>query len=193
MIDVIDTILGVLRPGLLGLALVLAAVAGVDWLVRTRRLDPFGSVARLFKSSVDPLMMPVERIVVRAGGLPSSAPWWSLVFVVVAGILLISALGFVREQLALVLMALNAGPRGIYRLVVSWLFTVVQLAIVMRVVMSWMHLRPGAWYARWAYTLSEPILRPIRNLIPLVGMIDISPIVAWFLLNIVETLLLRAW
>ena len=193
MIDVIDTILGVLRPGLLVLALVLAAVAGVDWLVRTRRLDPFGSVARLFKSSVDPLMMPVERIVVRAGGLPSSAPWWSLVFVVVAGILLISALGFVREQLALVLMALNAGPRGIYRLVVSWLFTVVQLAIVMRVVMSWMHLRPGAWYARWAYTLSEPILRPIRNLIPLVGMIDISPIVAWFLLNIVETLLLRAW
>ena len=100
MIDAIDTILGVLRPGLLGLALVLAAVAGVDWLVRTRRLNPFGGVARLFKSSVDPLMMPVERIVVRAGGLPSSAPWWSLGFVVVAGILLISALGFVREQLA---------------------------------------------------------------------------------------------
>ena len=59
--------------------------------------------------------------------------------------------------------------------------------------MSWIHLRPGAWYVRWAYTLSEPILRPIRNLIPLVGMVDISPIVAWFLLNIVETLLLRAW
>ena len=193
MIDVIDTILSVLRPGLLGLALVLAAVAGVDWLVRTRRLNPFGGVARLFKSSVDPLLMPVERIVVRAGGLPSSAPWWSLVFVVVGGILVISALGFVREQLGLVLMAANAGPRGIYRLIVSWLFTVLQLAIVMRVVMSWIHLRPGAWYARWAYTLSEPILRPIRNLIPLVGMIDISPIVAWFLLNIVETLLLRAW
>ena len=133
MIDAIDTILGVLRPGLLGLALVLAAVAGVDWLVRTRRLNPFGGVARLFKSSVDPLMMPVERIVVRAGGLPSSAPWWSLGFVVVAGILLISALGFVREQLALVLMAANAGPRGVYSLVVSWLFTVLQLAIVMRV------------------------------------------------------------
>lgn len=193
MIDVIDMVLGVLRPGLLGLALVLAGVAGVDWLVRTRRLNPFGGVARLFKSSVDPLLMPVERIVVRAGGLPSSAPWWSLVFVVVAGILVISALGFLREQLALVLMALNAGTRGIYRLVVSWLFTVLQLAILMRVVMSWVHLRPGAWYARWAYTLSEPILRPIRNLIPLVGMIDISPIVAWFLLNIVETLLLRAW
>ena len=138
-------------------------------------------------------MMPVERIVVRAGGLPTSAPWWSLVFVVIGGILLISALTFVREQLALVLVALDYGPRGIYRLVVSWIFTVLQLAILVRVVMSWIHFRPGAWYSRWAYTLSEPILRPIRNLIPLIGMVDVSPIVAWFALGIVETLLLRAW
>ena len=193
MLEAIDTMLGVLRPGLLGLAVVLAAVAGVDWMVRTRRLNPFGRVARVFRTSVDPLMMPVERVVVRAGGLPTSAPWWSLVFVVVGGILLISALDFVREQLAMVLMALSSGPRGVYRLVVSWVFTMLQLAILVRVVMSWVHLRPGAWYSRWAYTLSEPILRPIRSVIPLIGMIDVSPIVAWFLLGIVETLLLRAW
>ena len=102
MLHTIDLIIGVLRPGLLGLALALAGVAAIDWLVRTRRINPFGRVARVFRTSVDPLLMPVERIVVRAGGLPSSAPWWSLVFVAVAGILLIATLGFVREQLALV-------------------------------------------------------------------------------------------
>lgn len=193
MLETIDLILSALRLGLLGLAAALGVVAGVDWLVRTRKINPFGPVARLFRTAVDPLMMPVERIVVRAGGLPTSAPWWSVVFVVIAGILLISALTFLREQAALVLMALNSGPRGIYRLVISWIFTVLQIAIVVRVVQSWIHFRPGAWYSRWAYSLSEPILRPIRNLIPLIGMVDVSPIVAWFALGIVETLLLRLW
>jgi YggT family protein len=193
MLHTIDLIIGVLRPGLLGLALALAGVAAIDWLVRTRRINPFGRVARVFRTSVDPLLMPVERIVVRAGGLPSSAPWWSLVFVAVAGILLIATLGFVREQLALVFDALNTGPRGVYRLLVSWVFTLIQIAILVRVVQSWVRFRPGAWYARWAYTLSEPILKPIRNVIPLFGGIDVSPLVAWFLLGILETMLLRAW
>ena len=193
MLHTIDLIIGVLRPGLLGLALALAGVAAIDWLVRTRRINPFGRVARVFRTSVDPLLMPVERIVVRAGGLPSSAPWWSLVFVAVAGILLIATLGFVREQLALVFDALNTGPHGVYRLLVSWVFALIQIAILVRVVQSWVRFRPGAWYARWAYKLSEPILKPIRNVIPLFGGIDVSPLVAWFLLGILETMLLRAW
>ena len=114
-------------------------------------------------------------------------------FVVIGGILLISALTFLREQAGMVLAALNSGPRGIYRLMISWIFTILQIAIVVRVVQSWIHFRPGAWYSRWAYSLSEPILRPIRNLIPLIGMVDVSPIVAWFALALVETLLLRLW
>ena len=189
----IDFVLAFARPALLGLALVLAGVAGADWMVRTRRINPFGRVARVFRTSVDPLIMPVERIVVRAGGLPTSAPWWALVFVALAGILLIGALGFVREQLVLVIGSINAGPRGLYRLAVSWVFTLLQLAILVRVVMSWMRFRPGAWYSRWAYTLSEPILRPIRNVVPLIGMVDVSPIVAWFALMLVETVLLGLW
>lgn len=192
-IAAIDFVLAFARPALLGLAVVLTAVAGVDWMVRTRRINPFGKVARVFRTSVDPLLMPVERMVVRAGGLPTAAPWWALVFLALAGILLIGMLGFIREQLVLVIGSVNAGPRGIYRLTVSWIFTLFQLAILVRVVMSWIRFRPGAWYSRWAFRLSEPILRPIRNIVPLFGMVDVSPIVAWLLLGVVETVLLRLW
>jgi len=193
VLEIIDVVLGVLRPGLLGLAVVLSAVATVDWMVRTRRLSPFGRVARLFRTTVDPLLMPIERVVVSAGGLPTSAPWAAVVFVVVTGILLIAALGFLREQVALVLAAINHGPQGLYRLVVSWVFAILQIAIFMRVIMSWIHLRPNAWYSRWAYKLSEPILRPLRNVIPMMGPLDVSPIAAFFLLGFVETVLLRLW
>ncbi|MEA3246205.1 MAG: YggT family protein [Gemmatimonadota bacterium] len=193
LIGGIDALIALARPAFLALAVVLGGVATVDWMVRTRRISPFGAVARALHRHVDPLLMPIERRVVRAGGLPAHAPFWALMAVVLTGILVIAGLGFLRDQLAFVAGSLGAGPRGVYRLTVSWAITLLQIAIVVRVVMSWIHLRPGAWYVRWSYRLSEPILRPIRNLVPLIGMIDISPIIAWFALGIVEALLLAAW
>lgn len=193
MVETIDSLIAALRPAFLGLAVALAAVATVDWMVRTRRINPFGRIAQVFRRSVDPLLMPIERRVVRSGGLPQNAPFWALMFVVVAGIVILAGLGFVRAQLAVVLGSLSSGPRGMYHLVVSWVFTLLQIAIVVRVLLSWVGGRPGAWYARWSYRLSEPILRPIRNVIPLIKTVDISPIVAWFLLGFVEALLLGIW
>ncbi|MFI5312168.1 MAG: YggT family protein [Gemmatimonadales bacterium] len=191
ILSAIDSGLALLRGGFLAVAAVLAVVCGVDWLVRTRKIGPFGPVARFMRANVHPLMAPVERSVVRAGGLPSSAPWWALVFVVLAGIVLISVLEFVRGQLASAYFAIGSGPRGLYRLVVSWAFQVLQLALIVRVVISWVRARPGAWYVIWSWRLTEWFLRPLRRLIPTIGMVDISPLVAWFLLGLVEGALLR--
>ena len=191
LLDLLDGALRALRGGLFGIAAAMAVIAGIDWLVRTRRLDPFGGVARFFRSSVDPILAPVERRVVRAGGLPSSAPWWALVFVVLAGIVLISFLEFVRGQLLFLFVSLERGPAGIYRLLVSWTFAILQVALITRVILSWVKVRPGSWLVRWSYRLSEPVLRPLRQFIPPVGMVDITPIVGWFLLGLLESFFLR--
>ena len=118
-----DSALTALRYALLGAAAVLAAVGGVDWLVRTRKISPFSPVARFMRASVDPLLKPIERRVVRAGGLPSSAPWWALGAVVLAGIILLSLLGFLRSEVAFIYASLTGGTRGIYRLLVTLVFT----------------------------------------------------------------------
>jgi YggT family protein len=191
ILGAIDSALGVLRVAFLAVAAVLAVVCGVDWLVRTRKLDPFGPVARFMRAKVQPLMTPVERRVVRAGGLPSSAPWWALVSVVLAGIVLISLLDFLRSQLSTAFFAFGSGPAAVYRLIVVWTFALLQVALVVRVVLSWMPARPGSWIARWSWRLTEWFLRPLRRLIPLLGTIDITPLVAWFLLGLVEGVLVR--
>ncbi len=185
-----DSALTALRYVLLGAAAVLAAVGGVDWLVRTRKISPFSPVARFMRASVDPLLKPIERRVVRAGGLPSSAPWWALGAVVLAGIILLSLLGVLRTEIAFIYASLTGGTRGIYRLLVTLVFTILQLALIVRVILSWLPLNPVAWYARWSRALTEPILRPLRRFIPLIGTIDITPIVAWFLLGFLEGFLL---
>jgi YggT family protein len=186
-----DTTLAAFRFALLGIVVALAAVCAVDWMVRTRRLSPFGAVARFMRNSIDPLLKPVERRVARAGGLPSSAPWWALAAVVLAGIVLLSLLEFLRSQIGFVYESLTGGAGGIARLLITWVFAVVQLALIVRVLHSWIPFRPGAWWWRWSFKITEPILKPLRKVIPLIGMIDITPIVAWFLLSLMQGILVR--
>ena len=191
ILGTLDAVLAIIRGGFVTIAAALAVVCGVDWLVRSRKLSPFGGVARFMRSNVDPLIAPIERRVVRAGGLPSSAPWWALVAIVLAGIVLISLLEFVRQQVGFVFYALSTGPRGILRLVVSWTFAIVQLAIFARVILSWIPMKPGSWIVRWTWKLSEPVLGPLRKVIPPIGMMDITPLVAYFGLSILQPIVIR--
>ena len=189
----LGTVLALLRTVLFALAVVLAVVCLVDWLVRTRRLSPFGPVARFFRARVDPLMMPVERRVVAAGGMPTSAPWWALAAVVIGGIVFITLSQYLADVLARGVFYASRGPSGIV-FFLAWLaFRVLGLAIIVRVLLSWIPgVSPYSRWARWAFVLSEPILRPLRQVIPTIGMIDITPIVAYFLLQLVERFVLGA-
>lgn len=182
----------VLRVALFYAAAAAATVALVDWAVRTRRINPFSGVARFFRRTVDPLMLPVERTVIRSGGKPSSAPWWTLVAVVVGGLLLLFLLDFVGGLLGQ-LAAGAAQPRVLPLLVVSWAFKLVELALLVRVISSWLPISPYSRWIRWSFTLTEWLLRPIRRVIPPLGMIDITPVVAYLLLSwVLEPLALYA-
>lgn len=171
-------------------AVVLAVVALVDWLVRTRRINPFNPVARFFRRVVDPLITPMERRVVRAGGMPHAAPWWMLVAVVVGGIIVLSLLRFLFAQVAGAYGTASLGPRGVAILLLHYTFALLKLAIIVRVIASWVRISPYSRWVRWAFSLSEPILRPLRGMIPPLGMMDVSPIAAYFLLWLLETLVM---
>ena len=55
-------------------------------------------------------------------------------------------------------------------------------------------IRPGNPFYALAvilHQITEPILSPLRRIIPMIGMIDITPIVAYFGLQLAESLLSR--
>jgi len=185
-LNVFDAVLAGLRIALFWLAVVLFVVFAVDWLVRTRRIGPFNPVARLFRRVVDPVLVPVERRVVLAGGMPASAPWWALVAAVVGGILLIAGLQFVRNMLLGAALSASAGPRGLYDLLVSWTFGILKVALIVRILASWVGLNPYRPWIRWSVSLTEWLLRPLRSIIPPMGMFDVSPVVAYFVLMLLE-------
>src|SRR6266513_5741994 len=125
-----------LRVALFWIAIVVAVFALVDWAVRTRRLNPFGPIGRFSRRFLDPLMVPVERRILRAGGQPSSAPWWTLVFVVVGGLLLIAVLNFLGGVIVSAFMGLRS-PGAFAVLLLSWTFALLRIALIVRVLSSW--------------------------------------------------------
>jgi YggT family protein len=187
----IDVGVQVLKTALLSVAIVLAIICLMDWAVRTRKISPFNSVARFFRSSVDPFIAPVERKVLRAGGTPASAPLWALVAVVIGGIIIISVLDFVRAEVVRAMYFSNQGSAGIFRLLVSWTFSILKIALLVRVVSSWLPVSPYSKWISWSFRLTEPILAPLRRVVPTLGAFDITPIVAYFLLGLIQSFLLR--
>ena len=186
-----DAVIQILRTALLSIAIVFGAICVLDWAVSTRKISPYNAVARFCRSTVDPIIAPIERRVVRAGGSPASAALWALVAVVIGGILLLTLLDIIRLEVVRSIIASQEGTAGIFHLLVSWTFTILKAAIVVRVISSWLPISPYSPWVRWSYRLSEPILQPLRRVVPALGGLDITPIVAYILLSIVESLLFR--
>jgi YggT family protein len=69
---------------------------------------------------------------------------------------------------------------------VSLLFNILTLAILARVLLSWFQLSPTNPLIAILNEITEPILAPLRRVIPPLGMIDITPIVAMILLNVLQ-------
>jgi YggT family protein len=174
-----------LRQVAFGVVVVGAALCAVSWATRTRRLNPFGGLGRLARTRVDPLLAPVDRAVRRAGGTDAAVPWWGLAALVVACIMGIQLLEYVAGLAAQIVGITQARSlRGAVALVTSLALSALELAIIVRVLASWIPAIEGARWLRWTYALSEPILAPLRRVLPTFGPIDISPLVALLLIQV---------
>lgn len=68
---------------------------------------------------------------------------------------------------------------------IDLLLNILTFAIFGRAILSWVDQR-GEWtISRVLYEITEPILGPIRNAMPSIGMFDISPIIAILLLQVI--------
>ena len=169
------------------LALAFAAtVALTHWAVRSRRINPFGAWPRLVRRMSDPILLPLERRVINAGGNPQNAPLWLLGLVIGGGLLLLSlAQWLINTASGLVLLA-QGGVRVWIQVLLSAVFTILMTAILIRVIASWLGIGPYRKWMRPVYALTNWLIDPIRRILPPVGIFDFSPMVAWLVLYVVR-------
>ena len=65
------------------------------------------------------------------------------------------------------------------------------LVIIVRAVLSWIRPNPYQPIVQFIYQITEPPLRFIRQYLPNLGGLDISPIILIFVIYLVETILIR--
>lgn len=158
--------------------------------MRIRRPSPFSALGRGLRSVTEPVLRPIEKRLVRAGGNPTHAGWWLVIGVAVVGVLLLSLVERLSFFAAVVSSAASGGPRALLALGVVLAYDVLFVALFVRVLGSWF----GAFrYSRWlrpAYALTDWLVEPLRRMLPPMGMIDLTPLAAWLVLWVLKQLLL---
>ena len=186
-------LLDIVRWAIVAALVYVGIVALTHWAVRSRKLSPFAAWPRTVRRLSDPVLRPVEQRVIRAGGSPQTAPYWLLAVVVLGGLVLISlvrwSIGFTYS-----LGSLASAPLRIQLLtLLSWIFTILRFALIVRVVASWFGVSAYAKWMRPIVVLTDWILEPLRRVLPPFGPLDLSPLVAYFILWIAERVIIGAF
>ncbi len=72
---------------------------------------------------------------------------------------------------------------------VDILFPLLTLIIIARVIISWLPQYRYSQVGRIIFDISDPIMRPIQNMMPSTGMIDFSPMIAIIALWVIQIVL----
>ncbi|HEU5439008.1 MAG TPA: YggT family protein [Ktedonobacterales bacterium] len=87
---------------------------------------------------------------------------------------------------------------GLLHLTIDLFFRLLILALLVRVIVSWLPLPPGNPFTRFFTNLTDPILMPIAKRIPAgaVGFFDLSLIISlffsWWALGLLDAIFLSA-
>ena len=77
--------------------------------------------------------------------------------------------------------------------ILNLLFTVLSIAVIARALLSWFDPTMRFPISQLLVDLTEPIIAPIRRIVPpLGGMIDLSPLVALVLLQVIERVIMSS-
>ena len=75
---------------------------------------------------------------------------------------------------------------------VDWGIEILMLLILVSSVMSWVRPDPRNPFVKLINGIVEPIILPIRSILPTMGPLDLSPMVAMFLLYFLQRMLHNA-
>ncbi|XYJ11199.1 YggT family protein [Telluria sp. B2] len=152
-------------------ASVLGAVLLLRFWMQAIRVRPPASVAQFTFTLSDWLVKPLRRVVPGAGGYD----WASLIgafLVVLLATCIYLLVGASGQEVFLLALARF----------VKWIIYGFVALLIIEAIFSWVN--PHAPLAPFVHALNDPLLRPIRRVVPPVGGLDLSVLVAVLLLQI---------
>lgn len=184
-------------------AVVIAAVVLIllRSLFNYKDVNPFRWSAINVRRATDPIILPVRRALVGFRLDPKVAPFIAILIIILVGYFAVQVASSVLNTVAGILYAVTSRAPGIPVAIIGYLIFgflgLYTLLIFIRIILSWGAMGHGNRWMRFLIRITEPLLAPLRRFVPHVGMFDISPIVAFIILWVLQTAvtgtLLRGW
>lgn len=155
------------------------------FLLQVARADFYNPISQFVVRATNPLVNPLRRIIPGLRGLDLASLVLALTLQFVAINLLYALLA---STLPNPLYALGWSAIGIGAAIVKIYF----FSILVSIIFSW--IAPGSQHPALylMYQLNEPVLAPMRRILPPMGGLDLSPILIFILINVVNILLAHA-
>ncbi len=153
------------------------------FIVSAADLNPFSWLALTVRRLTDPMLMPVRRALAGFGVDPKVAPLITVLLAILVGWFAIQLTDSILGTIAGVLM--SAQQRRFIALVGYILYgalDIYSILIFMRIIFSWGMVSYRNRVMRFLVNVTDPLLVPLRRMIPPFGMLDLSPIVAFILI-----------
>ncbi|HSS22347.1 MAG TPA: YggT family protein [Pyrinomonadaceae bacterium] len=196
--NVIGKIYWFLSWAIVALTATLIVLVAVRLLANQMNVNPFRWSWITLRRLTDPLIGPLRRALARFGVDPKYAPLVTIIVIVVLGWILLQLVTSVANTtLGLIL---SIGKLAIIPTIGYVLYGLLGLYIMLlfvRVIFSWVTFSYSNRFMRFVVNTTEPLLAPLRRMIPLLGGFDISPMIAFFIIWIAQSAvagtLLRGW
>jgi YggT family protein len=151
----------------------LASILLLRFWMQIIRVRPPQQVGQFTFQLSDWLVLPLRRIVPGIGGYD----WSSLIATILVAFIATLLDNLLQGRFNIIIMLLIT-----LHSVLRWILYGFIVLLIAGAIFSWVN--PHAPLAPFVRSLSDPILRPLRRFVPLIGSIDLSPLVALIVLQI---------
>ena len=149
------------------------------FLLQLVKADFYNPISQFLVKITSPLVVPVRKIVPGFGGLDLATLLLSLALQILAIAAVLMLNGFALPN---PLQLLLWGVLGLVGLLVNIYF----FALLAMIILSWV--APGSSHPAvyLLHQITEPVMAPVRKIVPPLGGLDFSPIVVFILINIIQ-------
>ncbi|MGH8283853.1 MAG: YggT family protein [Gammaproteobacteria bacterium] len=157
------------------------AAVMLRFLLQWVRADFYNPICQAIVKLTNPLLYPLRRII---------PGWRGLDF---AAVVLVIIIQVINVALILAMLRFPLAPLSVaWWTLLKIIFVLVNLyfvTILVEALLSWTNQGQRNPVASLLWGVNAPLLQPIRKLIPLIGGLDLSPLVALILLQVISILL----
>ena len=146
-------------------------------------LNPFAWISLTIRRLTDPFVLPVRRALMGFGVDPKYSPLVVILIVILLGYFVLQLASTIAGTLSGLLFSLQQGAMvSALGFILYGLISIYILLIFIRIIFSWGMVSYSNRIMRFLVNATEPLLGPLRRMIPPLGAMDISPIVAFLIL-----------